>query len=104
MFASIAKTYNLRDDMQQAQKRFESPTGPQPFVVAAYAADCPDTPKQPIWLTAQAVEGRIDVDLYHAKSQVARTAKYTEIQEALESDIREHLGVHTFRVYDELIK
>jgi hypothetical protein len=104
VFASIAKKYNLRDDMQQAQKRFESPAGPKPVIVAAYAADCPDTPKQPIWLTAQVIEGRIDVDLYHAKWHVARTATYTEIQEALESDFRDRLGVSSFRAYDELIK
>jgi hypothetical protein len=100
--ASVAKQCNLRDDSQRV-RGYSYPAGPAPVYIAAYAADCADTPKQPIWLDAYVDGGKIHVDLFDAKPQKDRSARYLEIQGALTTDFDKRLGVH-FRTYDEVIK
>jgi hypothetical protein len=74
-------------------------------VVAAYAADCPETAKQPIWLEASVEDGKLSLWLFHAKWHKERTARYVEIQNALISDCRERFGAQaSIETYDEVIK
>ncbi len=96
--ASLAKRYDLRDDAQRVK-------GVSYVVVAAYAADCPETPKQPIWLEASVEDGKLSLSLFHAKWHEAKIARYVEIQNALVSDFRERFGAQAIvRIYDEVIK
>ena len=95
---SVAKQCDLRDDAQRIQ-------GASYVLVAAYAAGCPETPKQPIWLEASVEDGRLSLSLFHAKWHKARTARYLEIQNALVSDFRERFSARAnVRIYDEVIK
>ena len=96
--ASVAKHCNLRDDAQRVGKVSY-------VVVAAYAADCSETPKQPIWLEASVNQGKLSVSLFHAKWHKARTVRYTEVQDVLVSDFRKRFGTQAnVKIYDEVIK
>ena len=103
--ASVAKQCNLRDDAQRVGTVSQGVGVVSNVVVAAYAADCSETPKQPIWLEASVEQGKFSVSLFHAKWHKVRTARYTEIQDTLVSDIRKRFGTQAnIQIYDEVIK
>jgi hypothetical protein len=103
ILGSVAKQCDLRDDSQRVSAISYPPGGSQLTFIVAYAADCPDTPKQPIWLYAVVEEGNIHVDLFHAKWHKARTARYLEIENALKAKIDKHFEV-AFTTFDEVVK